>query len=254
MLLCNQHETLKCLFKKMIAKTGAVGIFFEVQRSIMEKAAHDLSGSGNYSVFLAATLEINKDKAMSAKECHDALDSDKCDIQFRSNSSVILGLVPGISADVAGRVEDSESHFNVASKVLPHYLIHILPRNSSWILQCYRECLEVSFSTGDIEMTGSQHKALRESYQRKHNLRSSTDSSDGASSYHDAWIGSPVLYSFLEKFNESLAANCSRTATVESDFSVAKYEKAKRRMSLMDISLEAILHANGYRRMRTLIV
>jgi hypothetical protein len=58
----------------------------------------------------------------------------------------------------------------------------------------------------------------------------------------------------LERFVGGLATIFPGTSTVESHFSVVKYEKNKNRMSLTDASLEGILHAKQYRHMHSLKV
>jgi hypothetical protein len=74
-------------------------------------------------------------------------------------------------------------------------------------------------------------------------VKSSIDSFDDSAAYRDAWISLHNTYPLLEKFVGGLATIFPGTSTVESDFSVVKYEKNKNRMSLTDASLEGILHA-----------
>jgi hypothetical protein len=85
-------------------------------------------------------------------------------------------------------------------------------------------------------------------------LKSPIDSFDDSAAYLDAWIGLQNTYPLLERFVGGLATIFPGTSTVESDFSVVKYEKNKNRMSLTDASLEGILHAKHYRRMHSLKV
>jgi hypothetical protein len=74
-------------------------------------------------------------------------------------------------------------------------------------------------------------------------VKSSIDSFDDSAAYRDAWIGLHNMYLLLEKFVDGLATIFPGTSTVESDFSVVKYEKNKNRMSLTNASFEGILHA-----------
>jgi hypothetical protein len=85
-------------------------------------------------------------------------------------------------------------------------------------------------------------------------VKSSINSFDDNAAYRDAWIGLHNTYLLLEKFVGGLATIFPGTSTVESDFSVVKYEKNKNRMSLTDASLEGILHAKQYHRMHSLKV
>jgi hypothetical protein len=85
-------------------------------------------------------------------------------------------------------------------------------------------------------------------------VKSSIGSFDDSAAYHDAWIGLHNTYLLLEKFIGGMATIFPDTSTVESDFSVVKYEKNKNRMSLTDASLKGILHAKQYRCMHSLKV
>jgi hypothetical protein len=105
---------------------------------------------------------------------------------------------------------------------------------------------DYTFSNEAIETIGRQHKALYASYHRQPDVKSSLDSFDDSAAYRDAWIGLQNTYPSGTIF--------PGTSTVESDFSVVKYEKNKNRMSLTDASLEGILHAKQYRRMHSLKV
>lgn len=86
------------------------------------------------------------------------------------------------------------------------------------ILQCYRERFEDAFSIQNIEITGRQHKALCQSYQRKPSLESSIDSFDGVSSIRSAWIELKGIHMLPVRFLGGLAALLPDTATAENDF------------------------------------
>ncbi|CAN5955228.1 unnamed protein product [Sphagnum jensenii] len=107
----------------------------------------------------------------------------------------------------------------------------------------HRERLDYTFSNEEIENIGRQHKALCDLYRLQPDVKSSIDNFDDSVAYRDAWIGLHNTYPLLEKFVGGLATIFPGTSTVESDFSVVKYEKNKNRMSLTDASFEGILHA-----------
>jgi hypothetical protein len=56
-------------------------------------------------------------------------------------------------------------------------------------------------------------------------VKSSIYTFDDSAAYRDAWIGLQNAYPFLERFVGGLATIFPCTSTVESDFSVVKYEK-----------------------------
>ncbi|CAK9260470.1 unnamed protein product [Sphagnum jensenii] len=253
-LLCNQHHTLKRLVLEIDNKVGIVGILTEAQRGAIDEATHQLSDSGDYAVAFATVSGCMEDLGMFVKDRLFAMDNGHRETLFRLSASAILKLVDGITAIVAKRTEDNEAYINAAPDVLPHQLVRILPCDFCVYLQRHRERLDYTFSNEEIENIGHQHKVLCDSYRRQPDVKSSIDSFDDSAAYHDAWIGLHNTYPLLEKFVGGLATIFPGTSTVESDFSVVKYEKNKNRMSLTDASFEGILHVRQYRRMHSLKV
>jgi hypothetical protein len=190
---------------------------------------------------------------MFVKDRLSAMDSGHRETLLRLSASAILELVEGNTAVVAERTEDNEAYIGAAPDVLPHQL-RILPRDFCVYLQRHRERLDYTFSNEEIETIGRQYKALYDSYHRRPDVKSSIDSFDDSAAYRDAWTGLQNTYPLLERFVGVLATIFPGTMSVESDFSVVKYEKNKNRMSLTDASLEGILHAKQYRRMHSLKV
>jgi hypothetical protein len=253
-LLCNQHHMLKRMVLEINNKVGIVGILTEAQRGAIDEATHQLFDSGDYAVAFAIVSGCMEDLGMFIKDRLFVMDNEHRETLLRLSASAILELVDGIIAVVTERTEDNEAYIKAALDVLPHQLVHILPRDFCVYLQRHRERLDYTFSNKEIENIGRQHKALCDSYRRQPNVKSSIDSFDDSATYRDAWIGLHNTYLLLEEFVGGLATIFPSTSTVESDFSVMKYEKNKNRMSLTDARLEGILHAKQYRRMHNLKV
>jgi hypothetical protein len=248
--LCNQHHTLQRLVLE-INKVGIVGILTEAQRGVIDEATHQLSDSGDYAVAFANASGCMEDLGMFIKDSLSAMDSVHRETHLRLSASSILELVDGTTAVVAERTEDNQAYMDATPDVLPHQLVRILPRDVCVYLQHHRERLDYTFSNEEIETIGRQRKALYDSYHRQPDVKSSIDSFDDSAAYRDAWIGLQNTYPLLERFVGGLATIFSGPSTVESDFSVVKYEKNKNRMSLTDASLEGILHAKRYSRMHS---
>lgn len=253
-LLCNQHHTLARLVDEINSTVGVVGRLSDDQRAAIDVTTHELSDSGNYAIAFAAASGFMEDLGGFVKDRLAAMDDGNRDNLLRVSASAILGLVDGISAVVAERTGDNEAYINAAPAVLPHQLVRVLPRDFSTSLQRHRERLEYTFSAVQVESIGREHKALCDSYCREPAVKSSIDSFHDGTSFHDAWAGCRSRYPFLARFAGGLATIFPGTSTVESDFSVTKYEKNKNRSSLSDASLEGILHAKQYRRMCNLTV
>jgi hypothetical protein len=253
-LLCNQRQTLQRLVLEINNKVGIVGILTEAQRGAIDEATHQLSDTGDYAVAFANVSGPMEDLGMFVKDRLSAMDSGDRETLLRLSASTILELADGIPAVVAERTEDNDAYIDAALDVLPHQFVGILPRDLCVYLQRHRERLYYTFSNVEIETIGSQHKALYDSYHRQPDVKSSTGSFDDSAAYRDAWIGLQNTYPLLERFVGGLATIFPGISTVESDFSVVKYEKNKDRMSLTEASLEGTLHAKQYRRMHSLKV
>jgi hypothetical protein len=237
-LLCNQQHTLQRLVLEINNKVRIVGILTEAQRCAIDEATHQLSDSGDYAVAFANVSGCMEDLDMLVKDRLSAMDSGHCETLLRLSAPAILELVDGFTAVVAERTEDNEAYVDAAPDVLPHQLVCILPRDSCVYLKRHRERLHLTFSNEEIETIGRQHKALYDSYHRQPDVKSSIDSFDDSAAYLEAWISLQNTYPLLERFGGGLAAIFPGTSTVESDFSVVKYEKNKNRMSLTDASPE----------------
>ena len=182
-----------------------------------------------------------------------AINNGNCDTMLQLSAAAILRLVDGISAVVAERKQDNEAYIDADTSVLLHQLVCIPPRDFSAYLQRQREHLDYTFSIEEIENIGRQHKYLCDLYRRQPDVNRSIDSFDEGAAYMDAWNGLQNTDLFLERFVGGLATIFPGTSTVERDFLVIKYEKTRNHMCLSDASLEGILYAKQYRRMRSLV-
>ncbi|KAH9563585.1 hypothetical protein CY35_05G133100 [Sphagnum magellanicum] len=165
---------------------------------------------------------------------HGAIDEATHQLSDSSDYAVAFATVNGCMEDLGMFVKDRLSAMDNGHRET------LLRLSTSAILELER--LDYTFSNEEIENIGRQHKAF------------SIDSFDDSAAYRDAWTSLHNTYPLLEKFVGGLATIFPGTSTVESDFSVVKYEKNKNRMSLTDASLKGILHAKQYRRMHNLKV
>ncbi|CAM6007289.1 unnamed protein product [Sphagnum balticum] len=156
-----------------------------------------------------------------------------------------VGIVGILTEAQRGAIDEATHQLSDSATMWSHSLPSVA---------CHRERLDYTFSNEEIENIGCQHKALCDLYRRQPDVKSSIDSFDDSAAYRDVWIGLHNMYPLLEKFVSGLATIFPDTSTVESDFSVVKYEKNKNCMSLTDASLKGILHVKQYRRMHSLKV
>jgi hypothetical protein len=116
--------------------------------------------------------------------------------------------------------------------------------------------LEHFFSDDDIvDLIADEQKALILQYRTDDSLKLAIDSSpdqrSGNTSFAEAWsVLGDDGYQNLNAFCGGLATLFPGTCSVESDFSVLRWEKDSFRKSLSDFGLEAILQAKQFLKMQ----
>jgi hypothetical protein len=108
-----------------------------------------------------------------------------------------------------------------------------------------RECLLAPYSEAAIEIE-AQYKDLVSVYQKEQTLKACLDHSTDCSKFADVWHLLGEKFTPRRDFAGGLATVSPSTATVESDFSLMKWEKNKLRSSQTNFSLEGILHYKQY--------
>jgi hypothetical protein len=108
-----------------------------------------------------------------------------------------------------------------------------------------RECLLASYREVTIEIE-TKYQDLVSVYQKEQNLKACLDSCTDCSKFADVWHLLGEKSTPLRAFAGGLAAVSPSTATVESDFSLMKWEKNKFRSAQTDFSVEGILHYKQY--------
>jgi hypothetical protein len=108
-----------------------------------------------------------------------------------------------------------------------------------------RECLLASYSEIAIEIE-TQYQDLVSMYQKEQTLKACLDNCTDCSKFADVWHLLGERFTPLRDFAGGLATVSPSTATVESDFSLTKWEKNKFRISQTDFSLVGILHYKQY--------
>lgn len=87
------------------------------------------------------------------------------------------------------------------------------------------------------------HVALRDTYNKEGAFRTTLDAIDSETEFPEAWSLVRNRFSKLCEFTGGLASVYPATAQVQSSFCIIGWEKDEYRTSLMDMSLEGILHA-----------
>ena len=190
-------------------------------------------------------LDFLKDAGTFVTDLFDTLQVSGKMLVIRSVAECILTMVQGINNVVAER----DANNNIADElppVMPHELVKLRGRDMAAIIVVQRERLQETFTAQRIDTIETDHQMLREAYNSDDNLRSAIDACDATTSFSDGWAIVGPRFPMLREFSGGLATVFPNTASVESDFSLLKWEKDEYRQSLTDLSLEGILHSKQW--------
>jgi hypothetical protein len=130
--------------------------------------------------------------------------------------------------------------------VLPHELVKLSAAEFIRKIRQHAFRLEHRYSAAQIDNIADEHKTLLYAYQSEPVLKDGIDSLSSQSSFQDGWslLGSRLPY--LMEYCGVVATLFPGTSTVESDFSVLRWEKDCFRNGLSDFGLEGVLQAKQF--------
>jgi hypothetical protein len=108
-------------------------------------------------------------------------------------------------------------------------------------------CLDHRYSACQIDLIADEQKALRYAYRTEPVLKDSIDQLSGRSSFKEGWsVIAGTRFQNLMDYCGVVATLFPGTSTVESDFSVLRWEKDGFQKQLSDIGLEGVMQAKQY--------
>ena len=113
--------------------------------------------------------------------------------------------------------------------------------------------LESKFTAKDINALEGEHQEFRRGIRGEAVLKSIIDAQTDAMSLDEGWGGGlNERFPLLCEFDEGLVSAYAGTARVKSDFSILGVEKNAYRKSLMNLSLNVIMHAKQFMELQAL--
>ncbi|KAH9554008.1 hypothetical protein CY35_08G042000 [Sphagnum magellanicum] len=106
--------------------------------------------------------------------------------------------------------------------------------------------LEHRYSTAQIDIIADEHKALIHAYRFELVLKQGIDALFGKSSFKDGWSLLGIQFPNLMDYYGVVATLFPGTSTVESNFSVLRWEKDGYHKALLDFGLEGVLQSKQY--------
>ena len=160
----------------------------------------------------------------------------------------LVSILQGL-ANITAIRDESNARLDIDHPpTLPHEIAALKPRQVANLVLEYHYRLSCTWDESRIHRIDEQHKHLLYAIEREQRLKSSIDKMTASTEFSEAW-GSPGLkdrFPDLVQFLGGLACPFPNTATVESDFSVLKWEKDSHRNALTSFSLEGILHCRQF--------
>jgi hypothetical protein len=161
----------------------------------------------------------------------------------------------GISDDVRRFVSDGDNNPPRPEKfpaVLPQQIVKKRPSHMLPLLRAHRLRLVKARGTNAVDAIERQVEELRRANRAECGLRTGIDRCSLMTPFRESWKLLEGRFEELVDFAGGLATIFPGTATVESNFSVIGWEKDIYRRALTDFSLEGLLHARQFDRLRRL--
>ncbi|OWZ08726.1 hypothetical protein PHMEG_00018682 [Phytophthora megakarya] len=158
----------------------------------------------------------------------------------------------------AERNSNNEAAEYVAPPVMPSKLAQLPPRHFvSDILDRHRSQLTKFWKIVQIEAVESEHRELCQANMLNDSVKRVLDNETYETNFNDGWdalqaAAAPQTFSHLRQFCCGLATVFANTASVESDFSILKWELNDRRTALTSLPLEGIFQAKQFDQLNNL--
>jgi len=135
-----------------------------------------------------------------------------------------------------------------APPVMPADLVKMHPGVFiSEVVDQYRGHLAKHWSADLIDKAKSEHRELLVVYAREPDVKAALDKHDKKTFFNKAWDWLKGCFMQLRQLCDGLATTFPNTTSIESDFSIVKWEKNNSRRSLTSLSLAGIMHAKQFK-------
>ncbi|KAH8952971.1 hypothetical protein BDL97_09G113300 [Sphagnum fallax] len=184
-----------------------------------------------------------RDQGSAASKFFDALNAADQNTVIKEIVSYAIMLVTGLTSVKAERDENNQPLDHDTPPIMPQQLITLRPAKFiQEVLDKYRDRLQKFWTSDEFEEIEANHRDLMKMYRDDENMRNVIDKHDINTLFNDAWDCVP-RFKRLRAFCGGLATIFPNTTSVESDFSILKWELDAFRTALMHLSLEGIMQA-----------
>jgi hypothetical protein len=256
-LVSQQQAVFDDLIQNYISTVGGVGPLGEGALQALDDTTHVISGL--YAVSFFSVSEFLCGLGSWVENVITAADNDeKKHLLYDIGSAFVQACSKVSSISVERDQNNSEilanSSLSQMMPVLPHQLVKVTPANFLRKARLHVARLEHFFDPEYIDVIGREHRELLQAFRGETVVRdvlSSLDD-DASSDFEKGWGNLGVRFPNLHEFCGGIATVFPGTSTVESDFSILRWEKSNFRKSLSDFGLEAIIQAKQNMRLDAL--
>ncbi|KAF4029711.1 hypothetical protein GN244_ATG18548 [Phytophthora infestans] len=125
----------------------------------------------------------------------------------------------------------------------PRQFVMLKDRDLGALIVKHRDRMAPHWTDKEMDAIEQEYLALCDQYAV---MKSSVADLTKISTFEDAWNNVDGKFATLKRFAGGLTSAFPGTATVESDFSILKWEKSPLKSRLTNVSLEGVLHAKQF--------
>ena len=170
-------------------------------------------------------------------------------------SHSIVDLVKGISKVVTEQDSKNDPAEEFLPPVLPLDLVQIRGKDFTHIIRHQQDRLLLCWPLHDIQLVEEEFQQMKTFLEQNDDLKKDIENYKNkkpTASFDELWDLIGPRFQLLRSFCGGLATAFPGTSTVESDFSIVKWEKDVFRSALTDLSLEGILHTKQFSELNSL--
>jgi len=237
---------LVVLFSIKHARTDAAGM--------AELRVDQLYKEDEWWVEYSSMIEFIEDLGMHANDNWDTLDDEDDDTSgtkahvLRVLCEYAVKTIIALEKMQAERDQNNHAAVLEAPACMPADLARMRPKLfRDDILTPRLAHVQLFFKPDEIASIDQDHRDLVKAYKDEPGVKAVLDSHSHNTKFNDGWNSIGVArFSQLRRFCSGLAAVFANTTSVESDFSILKWEKDEFRMNLLDLLLEGIFQAKQF--------
>ena len=228
-------------------------IVSEEEADAINLESNVLSEDKKYSIEICIVKDVLADLGSFVVMTMDEIGVDEKAVVIKSLATCSVKLIAGFARIVAERDSRSDAA-DAMPPVLPHLLVKLRGREFANVIRRQRCRLSMRWNMHDIERIEQDFEGLLGAYQREQPLKEVLDQCSDKTTFDEGWKHVHGRFEYLKKFCGILATAFPGTSTVESDFSIVKWEKDDCQVALTDFSLEGILHTKQFDKLCSIIV